>query len=113
MGVWDRVKEIFGVITKVRDIDLYRKTTELQREVDELTQSKRGLKARVEELEGQLRFSKKLSFKKPVYYAEGDPVPYCPRCWEVEKQAVHLIVEPWGDGETRYECQSCGRVIVE
>jgi DNA integrity scanning protein DisA with diadenylate cyclase activity len=116
MSILDNVKEVADLVKKVGDVELYRKIVELEGEVVELTRSKRALELKVEELEGLLSFSKKLMFKNHFYFAEGDEVPYCARCWELRKQAVHLFVEPWSVagqrlGGHRYSC-SCGAIFV-
>jgi len=80
MSILENMKEVADLVKKIGDVELYRKIVELEGEVVELTRSKRLLEQQVEELEAQAAFKKKLSFRKPFYFAEGDDVPYCPRC---------------------------------
>lgn len=49
------------------------------------------LKKQLRELTGQLAIQKDLVFKPPFYYAEGDDTPFCPRCLEKERLAVHVV----------------------
>ena len=64
------------------------------------------LRERKGELESQLKIAENLTFKEPFYYAEGDSAPYCPKCWEVNKIALHLITVEKGV----YKCLDCNNV---
>lgn len=65
---------------------------------------------RIQELEGKLRFKAKLVRQNSKYYEadeNGRPIsdPYCPRCWESEQKAIHLLpIEDEGD---RFRCANC------
>lgn len=82
MGILDNAKEIADLIKKVGDVDLYRKIVELEGEIVELTRQKRALEERVAELTDALAFKSHLTYREPFYFADGDEVPYCPKCWE-------------------------------
>lgn len=90
MSIIENVKEIAGLIKKAGDIELYRKLVELEGDIIELTRHNRDLEEKCRHLEDQLAFKSKLTFKSPFYFAEGDDTPYCPKCWEVSKIAIHL-----------------------
>ena len=64
------------------------------------------LRERIGELESQLKTAENLTFKEQLYYAKGDSVPYCPKCWEVNKIALHLITVEEGV----YKCPDCNNV---
>ena len=65
-----------------------------------------GLRERNGELETQIHLAKNLTFKEPFYYAEGDSVPYCPKCWEANKTSLHIITVQKGV----YRCPDCKNV---
>jgi hypothetical protein len=112
MGVLDSVKEVADLVKKIGDIDLYRKIVSAEDEVMELTRQLRLTQERVRELEGILSLKKKLAFKVPFYFADGDPIPYCPRCWEVEQKTLHMVLR--GAGQARYasyDCPECKKSI--
>jgi hypothetical protein len=105
MSVITNVKEIADLIKKAGDIELYRKIIELEGEIIELTRKNRDLEDQVNELKDLLNTAKKMEFRKPFYWIEGDPTPLCPRCWESEKLAIHLVDlntmgNPW-------DCKKC------
>ena len=81
MSIIDNVKEIAVLVKKLGDIELYRRIVELEGEVIELTQEKREFEEKIQTVEKKLAFSKKMTFRDPFWYAEGDNIPYCPRCW--------------------------------
>lgn len=111
MGILDSAKEIADLVKKIGDIELYRKIVELEGQLIELTHEKREFEERCDRLEKQLAFSKTLTFKAPVYYAEGDSTPYCPICWEKDAKALHLEGPTRDDGDTFYRCHVCDNVF--
>jgi hypothetical protein len=107
MGVMENLKEIGDLIRKYNDSKLDQKIGELEREIVELTVQIGSLEEENEELKRTLSLIKKMGFKKPFYYQEGDPVPFCPRCWEKEKRPVHLLGPIKVGTGLRYGCPSC------
>jgi hypothetical protein len=69
----------------------------------------RALAQRVKELEQALQFSDTLRFEPPFYYATDDRTPFCARCWEADRRAIHLKSD-W-DGR-RWECYQCSHVYL-
>jgi len=111
MSVLESAKEIADLIKKIGDIELYRKIVELEGQLIELTRQNRELEERCKGLQKQLAFSKTLTFKSPVYYAEADSIPYCPTCWEKDAKALHLEGPTRDDGDTFYRCLVCENVF--
>lgn len=62
-----------------------------------------ALRKQVRELEMEINRRKAVRFEKKAYFAEGDPVPFCPTCYEVDNLLVHLS----GGAEYPY-CTHCG-----
>jgi hypothetical protein len=57
-----------------------------------------------------------MQHRRGLYYASGDPIPFCPRCYEAQTPAgVHLFgpVPRWANttGE-RWECHTCNTAYV-
>jgi hypothetical protein len=105
MSIISNAKEIADLIKNIGDIELYRKIVELEGEIIELTRKNRELEDQVDELKNLLETVKKMQFRKPFCYIEDDTTPFCPRCWEVEKLAIHLVDlhtagSPW-------KCKKC------
>jgi len=106
MGVVDSVKEVVELVRKIDNVELYRKILDLQSEINELTRENMTLEQDVEKLKKALAFQDKLTFKAPFWFAEGDPVPFCPRCWEADKEAIHVVVARDG---IACKCPECER----
>jgi hypothetical protein len=53
---------------------------------------------------------KPLKFIEPFYYADGDSVPYCSRCWEAHQLQVHVAYQGRMVGGHRYDCPHCDYV---
>ena len=50
---------------------------------------------------------KLLRFKEPFWYADGDAVPYCSRCWEAHQLQIHLAYAGHMMSGHRYDCPHC------
>jgi hypothetical protein len=112
MGVLDNVKEVADLVKKIGDIDLYRKIVNTENEVIELTQQLRTAQQRIRELEGMLSQKQVLTFNAPFYFAEGDLVPLCARCWEVEQKPIHMVLEGAGQvSYASYNCPACKKKV--
>jgi len=46
---------------------------------------------------------------RSLYYASGDPVPYCPRCFEIDGKLLHLFGPASMMGQIEaWQCYGCG-----
>lgn len=109
MNAVERVKELALLIQKIGDIDLYRQIVELQSEVVELSTRNVKLEQKCSELETELGRKKRLHHEHSLYYAENDPIPFCPHCWETSEKLVHLFgPQPLSrSGGELWECHTC------
>jgi hypothetical protein len=112
MGAIENVKEVAKLVKDLGNIDLYRHILDLQGDIMKLTHENRELKAKLEELEGKLSQVGQMKFRSPFYYAEGDEIPHCPRCWEMDKRAVHYPPPFLSGAGPVYTCPQCKRRIV-
>ena len=99
-------KEIKDIVKKFNDLELNRKILNLEGEVIELTRANRVLSKENDDLKESLCFKEKLIYRKPLYFAEGDDQPYCPKCWENDGKPIHLLGGP--GTEDCYFCHTCG-----
>ena len=109
MTLVEQVKELASLIKKIGDIDLYRRIVELQTEVVKLSTRNVELEQKCAEFETELNRKKSLRHIRSLYYAENDPIPFCPNCWEVSNRLVHLfgpqsLSNPGGE---MWECHAC------
>jgi hypothetical protein len=107
LGVIENAKEIAELVKKLGNVELYKKIVELEGEVIELTREKRALEENNHELAEKLALAGKMTFEKPFYFQEGDRVPFCPRCWEKERVAIHLQNVGHVTRGYRYDCPDC------
>ena len=110
MGIIENIKDAADLAKKVGDLELYRKIVHLEGEVMDLTREKRQAEQRIEELQKQLDLKAKMTFRQPFYYQDGDDVPFCPRCYEKETEAVHVISR--GATDTYWDCPACTRIYT-
>jgi hypothetical protein len=69
------------------------------------------LRARVEDLEGKLRFKQTIRFERNAFWSDNpeDPGPFCGPCWDGKRLGVHLIDV---DGARRsFACKFCGKTF--
>jgi hypothetical protein len=113
MSIIDNVKDIAELIKKLGHTDLCRKILDLEEEIVALTRQIRSLEEENEELKKTLSLIKKMKSKKPFYFQDGDPVPFCPRCWEKDKNPVHLIGPVKLAAGRRYGCPNCKEFFID
>ena len=55
------------------------------------------------------RDNRKLLHRRQLYWFSGDPLPFCPRCYDNSEKRVHLFVSPWNNNPRKeeYECHIC------
>jgi len=107
MGIIDNVKEIADLIKKLNDVDLYRKIVGLEGEILDLTRQNRQFQQEVEELQATVDIQHKLEFRAPFYWVEGDKTPYCAKCWESQKKAIHMFFVGVDDASNVFRCSLC------
>jgi len=109
MSIVDTMKDVVSLVRKLDNIDILKQVLELQGQVFELQDENKTLKLEVNNLSAKLQFSQSLKYSHPFYYATEDAIPYCPRCWEAERKAIHLK-DDWN--KRRWECYSCKNVYL-
>jgi len=110
MGVVENLKDVADLVKKTGEIELYKKIVAAEDEVRELTRDRRRLEDEVEELRRALRFQEEIVFNAPFYVQrEGDQTPYCPRCWEKDKHAVHVVLRFDHSDRTCWQCPACDK----
>jgi hypothetical protein len=112
MGIMENVKEIADLAKKYNDDKLNQRISDLEGQVLALITQIRSLEEAGEQSERTLSLIKKMQFKKPFYFQEDDPVPFCPHCWEKEKNPVHLLGPVKVSTGLRYGCPNCKEYFV-
>ena len=107
MGVVENMKDVADLIKKLGDIDLNRRILKLEEEVLDLSREKRRGEEKIEELERSLKFKGELKFKEPFYWLGDDQVPYCGKCWEHERTAVHVVYSHQNSAGQYWNCPNC------
>jgi hypothetical protein len=71
-----------------------------------------SLTEKLREAEEKLRVRCHLTFKKPLYWADGDSTPFCPICLERDSRVIHLDgPDSYEDGQVSYVCRVCQKTI--
>jgi len=103
--VGDKIKdaEFRGLVADL-DLALSKTKIDLSDALDE-AQRLKGENSRLQEMLDQ---KSEFTSRNGVYYKEGDKMPFCSRCLEVDHRMVHLsfnVAASYGGG--RYECPQC------
>jgi len=53
-----------------------------------------------------------LKYKHPFCYADGDPMPFCPTCWEADSIRLHLPASTVTGVGPSYKCSKCKNEII-
>jgi len=107
MGIIENIKDIGNLVQKMGNMDLYRKIIELEGEVVGLTRENLEMEKKIEELNTLLETKKAMTFRPPFYFQEGDSQPFCPKCWEADRKAIHLDGPSDVLAGPRYDCPNC------
>jgi hypothetical protein len=113
MSIIEDLKEIADLARKYNDDELNQKIVKLEEEIVEFTLQIGSLEEETQELKRTFSVSKKMKFKKPLYYQEDDPIPFCPRCWEKDRKPVHLLGPVKVGAGLRYGCPNCKGFFVQ
>jgi hypothetical protein len=105
MSLVGEFKEVAALVKKIGDADLYRKIVDLQGEVVDLAQKNMDLSQEVAKLKEQLALKGAMHFRNQFYWQEGDSEPFCPRCFEADHRAIHLL-RPRA-GSIPWKCPNC------
>ena len=105
-------KEIIDLIKKGATIEAQEKIMELRETMIELQQENIELQQKVKHLEEIINKKLLMNFKTPFYYMNGDSIPHCPRCWEVDHKAVHFPTPFNSAAGTSYTCPQCNTNII-
>ena len=111
------LKELTSIVKKFNDLDLMKKIVDLQTEIFEITQQNVDLKRELVTANGLLQDRENLELREigncNFYFKEGDPIPFCPKCYEGAQKKIHLSnAEPWNGG-IRRDCIVCSESYYE
>jgi DNA-directed RNA polymerase subunit M/transcription elongation factor TFIIS len=109
MGVIETSKIIADLVKRGVTIDLHEKIMQLREEALELQEENLTLKTENLDLKKKTELSEKLTYKRKVYYLDGDEVPYCPYCYDRKKLLIHLSsYDENNPKEQICDCNDCG-----
>jgi hypothetical protein len=110
--ILDRVKAAYERAKTTGDRDLLDSLSEARESMLELREKQAALEAEKAELIRRVEaaapdpLAPALVRHTGVYWAQGDPDPWCPSCWETDRKALHL--NPTGLMAGRMvECRRC------
>lgn len=114
-SAFSSVKTALDLAKKTSDRDLKSEigfaldnVLELKVKVYELAEENRSLR---EQLNQKAKIGRNSEFG--YYFAEGDPDPLCPKCYEANGKLIHLPAsKPWSNG-IRRDCIECRQTFWE
>lgn len=104
--------DIVDLIKKGSTVEAQEKIMELREAAIELQEENLDLKQKTKELDELLNKKNDMTFDSPFYYTEGDNIPYCPRCWEVDHKTVHFPAPFNSRAGPKYTCLECQISII-
>lgn len=113
MGIIDNAKELADLIQKAGNTDLYRRIVELQGEVVSLAGKNVQLETDLATAKSLLAQRAQMQYRDSYYWVAGDEVPFCPKCWEVDRIQTHLSpIKKMASGDERL-CHNCNTRFEE
>lgn len=93
---------------KLQMADLMAALSESRQEALTARETIQALEGRLRLLESNATLLATLKHKAPFYLADGDPIPYCARCVEVERLPVHVVkTTVFQGGRRMWTCPKC------
>lgn len=87
---------IAAIAKRLKNYELTEQVADLRGMLMELLAENTQLKADLVEAQQNSDFAKKAIFKDGKYWLNGDDIPFCQRCWEVDHNMVHLEKTTYG-----------------
>ncbi len=115
MDIFGTLKDVSQLVKKYNDIELMKRIVELQSQVFDLQQTNLRLQEELSQIKQESADELAMQMSGPMnyYFRKGDPVPFCPKCWEGQRKAIHLPeAEPWSGG-IRRDCRVCNETYWE
>jgi hypothetical protein len=107
MGLIENARELASLIKAAGDTELYRRIVDLQGELVSLSSRNFELETKCRELEAAVELRKNLRHHRQLYVLEGDPVPFCPRCFENNGKLIHLFGPHRNPAPHEYDLWAC------
>ena len=110
MSLIDTGKLVIQAIQESDNIAANRYVLEMQAEALDMQREHDRLVRHVQELEDKLALVDAMRFDQDsgLYYQADDKTPFCQKCWEKEKVAVHLRFSPADEHSYSYfHCKVC------
>jgi hypothetical protein len=107
MGIISEGVDLLKLANKAQNADLYKQLGEWIDKVNELQKQNEELTAERNQLREQVRFKGVVERINGYTFAQGDDEEICPRCAEVDRRAIHLMVLRIAPGATRLACPAC------
>lgn len=120
--------EVTAVLTALRgfaefakrahDADVLNHVLLFQEAYNEERRARMQLEEEVDALRKKVEFATSLTFNGIFYRALNDPIPFCPHCWETEREARHLMGvhrssygTSWPHLWSMYKCTRCDNMF--
>ena len=113
MSILDNAKEIANSVHEIKNLELYGRVLDLNRGIMDLVEENRNLRAEVEGLKKKLQLREQMVFKEPFYFQEGDNTPFCPACWELKNDPIHLHFIHNSNSSARWDCKVCKNMFID
>ena len=107
MGLIGDGLEILGLIDKAKNADVYRQLGDYIEKVRTQQIENDKLHDEIRDLKEKLRFTGVIERINGHVFVEGDEEEICPRCAEVERRPVHLMMLLTKGNGMRASCPSC------
>lgn len=102
------LKRLPTVLGKVRELDRYEASLEARERALKAEEENSSLKAKLGELETQLRLRADLTYARNSYW-RGEEGPFCSRCFDGDGKLVRLHTRP--DDRVYADCPNCKALV--
>lgn len=108
MDFGDALDRMIGLATGSKDPVALNAVMEVQRQLVLIQEENRKLRFENEEMKNEKILSSQIEHKNNAYYKKGEDIPYCTRCYDVDKKLVTMSarIRLYSDTYT-FVCPNC------
>ncbi|MFZ0519934.1 MAG: hypothetical protein WAL95_02860 [Candidatus Acidiferrales bacterium] len=107
-------KEVYNAVQKYNDVPLMKQVVELQQAVLDLQSELIATKKQLDHALAKLDVRHSMHKRGEYFFKDGDPEPYCPKCWQQDSKLVYLPALKTSStyGKIR-QCIVCKEMFIE
>jgi hypothetical protein len=107
-------KEVYNAVQKYNDVPLMKQVFELQQAALDLQAELIEATKQRDDALAKLDVRQSMHKQGEYFFKDGDPEPFCPKCWQQDSKLVYLPATQQSQSYGIYKrCMVCKEIFVE